>query len=112
MTPPSGVNFDVDEHDTPAEVDAAFRTLRRVAIWHFVLFLAVVLGVPALSLTLGWWSSARIDGGMSPGFAMAAFGLYGFFLAVGLAAATLSSAVEARMLGGVHDEPDGGEDAP
>ncbi|MBL0885097.1 hypothetical protein [Myceligenerans indicum] len=108
------LRLDVDEHDTPAEVDAAFRTLRRVAVWHFVLFLAAVLGVPALSLTLGWWSGARIDGGMSPGFAMAAFGLYVFFLAVGLAAATLSSAVEARMLGGAHEEAgdDDGEDAP
>ncbi|RPF22392.1 hypothetical protein [Myceligenerans xiligouense] len=111
----AGIRLDVDEHDTPAEVDAAFRTLRRVAVWHFVLFLAAVLGVPALSLGLGWWSGARIDGGMSPGFAMAAFGLYVFFLAVGLAAATLSSAVEARMLGGAHDDaaPEAGpEDAP
>lgn len=103
--------IDLDEHDTPAEVDATFRTLRRVALWHSVLFLAAILGVPALSLTLGWWSDARIDGGMSPGFAMAAFGLYAFFLAVGLAAATLSSAVEARMLGGGPDD-DGDEDPP
>lgn len=97
---------DVDEHDTPAEVDATFRTLRRVAITHFVLFLAAVMGVPALSLTLGWWSGGRLAGGMSPGFAMAAFGLYAFFLVIGLAAATLSSAVEARMLGGRHDVED------
>ncbi|GAB4083870.1 hypothetical protein GCM10028784_05000 [Myceligenerans cantabricum] len=112
----AGIHLDVDEHDTPAEVDAAFRTLRRAAVWHFVLFLAAVLGVPALSLTLGWWSGARIDGGMSPGFAMAAFGLYAFFLAVGLAAATLSSAVEARMLGGAHagtgDTAEDDEDVP
>ncbi|WP_125774050.1 hypothetical protein [Antribacter gilvus] len=100
---------DVDEHDTPAEVDAAFRTLRRVAITHFLLFLAVVTGVPALSLTLGWWSDARIEGGLSPGFAMAAFGLYAFFLVVGLAAATLSNAVESRMLGGDHPGADGAD---
>ncbi|GGM25861.1 hypothetical protein ACFQBY_04250 [Promicromonospora citrea] len=98
----------VDEHDTPAEVDAAFRTLRRVAITHVVLFLAALMGVPALSLTLGWWSDGRLAGGMSPGFAMAAFGLYAFFLVIGLAAASLSSAVEARMLGGRHvDDADG-----
>ncbi|MDR7381966.1 hypothetical protein [Promicromonospora iranensis] len=96
----------VDEHDTPAEVDATFRTLRRVAITHFVLFLAAVMGVPALSLTLGWWSGGRLAGGMSPGFAWAAFGLYAFFLVIGLAAATLSSAVEARMLGGRQDDED------
>ncbi|MCP2262916.1 hypothetical protein ACFQHV_19230 [Promicromonospora thailandica] len=98
----------VDEHDTPAEVDAAFRTLRRVAITHVVLFLVAVLGVPALSLTLGWWSDGQLAGGMSPGFAMAAFGLYAFFLVIGLAAASLSSAVEARMLGGRHTGEDDG----
>lgn len=96
----------VDEHDTPAEVDATFRTLRRVAVTHFLVFLAAVMGVPALSLTLGWWSGGRLAGGMSPGFAMAAFGLYGFFLVIGLAAATLSSAVEARMLGGRNVDGD------
>lgn len=94
----------VDEHDTPAEVDAAFRTLRRVAVGYFTVFLVAVTGVPALTLTLGWWSQGRLIGGMSPGFVMAAFGLYVFFFLTGLAAATLSTAVEARMLGGPHDE--------
>lgn len=91
---------ELDEHDTPAEVDATFRTLRRVAIGYFTLFLVAIAGVSALTLTLGWWSEGRLIGGMSPGFVMAAFGLYIFFFLLGLAAATLSTAVEARMLGG------------
>ncbi|MFC7405840.1 hypothetical protein [Georgenia alba] len=96
---------DLDARDTPAEVDAAFRTLRRVAVGYFVLFLAVVGGFPALSLTLDWWSDARLVGNMSPGFVMAAFGLYAVFVVLGVAAASLSTAVEDRMLGG----PDGDE---
>ena len=96
---------EVDEHDTPAEVDATFRTLRRVAIGYFALFLVAITGVPALTLALGWWSEGRLIGGMSPSFVMAAFGLYVFFFVIGLAAATLSTAVEARMLGGpTHDD--------
>ncbi|MCM4078555.1 hypothetical protein [Paractinoplanes hotanensis] len=94
----------VDESDTPAEVDAAFRTLRRVAIGYFAVFLVAITAVPALSVTLVWWSDSRLIGGMSPGFVMAAFGLYVFFFLIGLAAATLSTAVEARMLGGPRDE--------
>lgn len=94
---------EVDEYDTPAEVDAAFRTVRRVAVGYFAVFLVAVTGVPALSVTLGWWSDGRLIGGMSPGFVMAAFGLYVFFFLLGLAVATLSSAVEARMLGGPRD---------
>ncbi|CAN5492797.1 hypothetical protein BH24ACT5_BH24ACT5_09160 [soil metagenome] len=100
--------FDVtaiaDEYDTPAEVDATFRTLRRVAVGYFALFLVVVIAVPALTLALDWWSEGRLIGGMSPSFVMAAFGLYAFFFLIALAAATLSTAVEARMLGGPASE--------
>ena len=94
----------VDQHDTPAEVDATFRTVRRIAVGYSAVFLLAILGVPALSLTLGWWSKGHLIGGMSPGFVMAAFGLYLFFFLVGLGAATLSTAVESRMLGGPHEE--------
>ncbi|MDQ4024199.1 MAG: hypothetical protein M3217_01740 [Actinomycetota bacterium] len=90
----------VDARDTPAEVDAAFRTLRRIAVGYFVVFLVAIAGFPVLSVTLDWWSGGRALGGMSPGFVTAAFGLYVFFAVLGIAAASLSSAVEARMLGG------------
>ncbi|MDA2806093.1 hypothetical protein [Nocardiopsis suaedae] len=95
-----------EEHDTPAEVDAAFRTLRRVALGHVAVFTGVLAAVPLLTGALAWWSQGRLFGGMSPMFAMTAFGLYAFFFTVCLAAATLSNAVEERMLGGP------GRDAP
>lgn len=92
-----------DEHDTPAEVDATVRTLRRVAVGYFVVLVVGIVGVPGLTLVLDWWSEGRLLGGMSPSFVMAAFGLYVFFFVIGVAAATLSSAVESRMLGGPDD---------
>lgn len=107
-----------EEHDTPAEVDATFRTLRRVAIGHVAVFASVVIAVPLLATALGWWSQGRLIGGMSPVLAMTAFGLYVFFFVVGLAAATLSTAVEERMLGGSgheaapHDPPGHNDGAP
>lgn len=102
----------VGEYDTPAEVDAAFRTIRRVAVGYFVLFLVVAVSVPALTLALDWWSQGRLIGGMSPSFVMAAFGLYLCFFLIGLASATLSTAVESRMLGGpASDGVDDGTDA-
>jgi hypothetical protein len=89
----------LDDFDTTAEVDATFRTQRRVAIGYFAVFLAVTLAVPALTLVLGWWSSGRIVG-MSPSFVMAAGGLYAVFFLVALAASSLADAIEDRMLGG------------
>lgn len=106
--------MDQDERDTPAEVDATVRTLRRVAVGYFIVLIVGIVGVPALTLVLDWWSEGRLIGGMSPSFVMAAFGLYLFFFIIGIAAATLSSAVESRMLGGpddpLADEPDGEDD--
>lgn len=89
----------LDDFDTTAEVDATFRTQRRVAIGYFGVFLAVILAVPTLTLILGWWSEGRIAG-MSPNFLMAAGGLYVVFFAVALASSSLADAVEDRMLGG------------
>jgi hypothetical protein len=101
----------IDEHDTPAEVDATVRTLRRVAVGYFLIFLITVGGIPALTVALDWWSEGRLIGGMSPSFVMAAFGLYVLFFVIGIASATLSTAVEARMLGGhgTADDVDEGQ---
>lgn len=98
-----------DEYDTPAEVDATFRTQRRIAFSYLALFVAAVLCMPVLTMTLDWWSTGRLFGAMSPNFAMAAAGLYLLFLIIGVGAASLASAVEDRMLGwsGSH-----GEDQP
>lgn len=89
-----------EDHDTPAEVDATFRTQRRIAVGYFLLFFAVTIAVPALTLVLDWWSTGRVFGAMSPNFVMAAVGLYVFFFLLAVAASSLASAVEDRMLGG------------
>lgn len=103
-----------DDFDTTPEVDATFRTQRRVAVGYFVVFLGVTFAVPALTLVLGWWSNGRIAG-MSPNFVMAAGGLYVVFFLVALAASSLAEAIEDRMLGGGDEHlgalpPAGGED--
>jgi hypothetical protein len=89
-----------DVVDTPAEVEAAAATQRRSALGYALVFLSVTGAVPVLTLTLPWWSESRLAGGLSPNFLVAGIGLYVFFLALGVAAATLASSIEARMLGG------------
>jgi hypothetical protein len=94
----------LDEFDAPAEVAAAARTQRRIALGYGSLFVLGILASPLLSSTLPWWSGARLGGGMSPGFVAAAGGLYAFFLALGVAAASLARSVEVRMLGSSDEE--------
>lgn len=107
--PELGEHLELREHsevrDTPAEVDAAFRTMRRVAVTYFTVFLAVVAAFPVLTMTLDWWSESRLIGDLSPGFLTAAVGLYAVFAVIGIAAATLGSTVESRMLGRQKEGP-------
>jgi FtsH-binding integral membrane protein len=97
--------------DTAPEVDATFRTQRRIVVAYFAVFLLVTLAVPALTLVLDWWSEGRLIGGMSPAFVMTAAGLYVFFFLLALAASSLSTTVEDRMLG-EPPEPDEDWDEP
>lgn len=109
LSPDSGTTYLGEVQDTPAEVDAAFRTLRRVAVTYFIVFLAVVAAFPVLTMTLDWWTESRLLGELSPAFLAAAVGLYVVFAVIGIAAATLSSSVESRMLGGTGHEADAGD---
>jgi hypothetical protein len=102
---------DPEVQDTPAEVDAAFRTLRRIAVTYFVLFLAVLGSFPVLTMTLSWWTESRLLGDLSPAYLAAAVGLYVVFAVIGIAAATLSSSVESRMLGGTSTDTTDATDA-
>lgn len=106
---------DGELRDTPAEVDASFRTLRRVALTYFVVFLLILVAFPVLTMTLDWWLTARLIGDLSPGFLTVTIGLFLAFAAIGVAAATLSSSIEHRMLGTqvtANDEASRDQDYP
>lgn len=100
-----------EEFDGASEVVAVARTQRRIALGYGLVFLLAIGSVPVLSLSLPWWSTSRLLGGMSPSFVAVAGGLYLFFLALGVVAARLARSVEDRMLGiapgGDDPEPDG-----
>jgi hypothetical protein len=91
-----------DEFDTPAEVDAVFRTQRRIAVGYFVVFAGGMLLIPLATLTSGWWGGRLSD--WATGFVVAGAGLYVFFFLLGLGAASLANGVEQRMLGTPHDD--------
>lgn len=94
---------DTEVRDTPAEVDAAFRAQRGIALAYFLVFLVLVAAFPVLTMTLQWWTGARVFGELSPGFVAAAGGLYLAFAVIGIAAARRSASVESRMLGGQQE---------
>jgi hypothetical protein len=105
VTPPPPVEDPVgrDEYDTPAEVDAVFRTQRRIAVGYGLVFLGGVLLIPALTLVTDWWAIGRLAGWWTTSFVAAGTGLYVFFFLLGIGAASLSSGVEHRMLGSLED---------
>jgi hypothetical protein len=98
VTPIADDPFGRDEFDTPAEVDAVFRTQRRIAVAHFAVFLAGLLSIPVLTLLSGWSSENRVAQ-WATGFVAIGAGLYLFFFLLGMAAASLANGVEQRMLG-------------
>lgn len=71
-----------------------------MALAYFLVFLVLVAAFPVLTMTLPWWTEARVFGELSPGFVAAAGGLYLAFAVIGIAASRLSASVESRMLGG------------
>ncbi|CAN5297365.1 hypothetical protein BH23ACT9_BH23ACT9_03920 [soil metagenome] len=90
----------VEPEDTPAEVTAAFRTQRRVAVAYLLLFLGISLLIPVLNALAGWWTDGRLLGGISPAFAVSAGGLYLIIITIGVLGARVADQVERRMLGG------------
>lgn len=102
-----------NDTDTPAEVLAVWRIQRRIALSYMAVFLIGTLGVALAIDTVPWVTDTTVFGGFSPGFILAAFGLYAFFLIIGLAAASLANGVEHRMMGATsvkdrsasHDRP-------
>lgn len=99
VIPPGDDPVGWDEFDTPAEVDAVFRTQRRIAVAYFIVFLAGVLLIPVLTLLANWWSGGRLGGWWTTSFVVAGAGMYVFFFVLGVGASSLASGVEKRMLG-------------
>lgn len=87
-----------NDTDTPAEVDAVWRSQRRVALSYLALFLLGTLGVGLAIVGLPWTIDASL-GGFSPAFLLAAVGLYVFFLALAIASSLLANTIEDRMMG-------------
>ncbi|CAN5919181.1 hypothetical protein BH23ACT10_BH23ACT10_02760 [soil metagenome] len=92
-----------DEFDSPAEVDAAFRTQRRIAVGYFIVFVGGVLLIPVGTVAAQWWPGGRLST-WATGFVLAGAGLYVFFFVLGLSAASLANGVERRMLGTQADD--------
>lgn len=85
--------------DTSAEVDAAFRSQRRIAVTYFAVFMIGIVGLGLGTVLSGWANGNRVFGGFSPSFLFAAIGLYAFFVVLAVAAATLANGVDNQMLG-------------
>jgi hypothetical protein len=85
--------------DELPDVDAAFRSQRRIAVAYFAVFATGIVGAAAVTTSSRWAVADRVLGGFSPSFLIAAVAIYVFVVVLGLAAATLANGVDDRMLG-------------
>lgn len=92
--------------DTPDEVDAVFRSQRRAAFGHFILFGLFLGGGLTAVLVLPWWTDSSAIGGLSPGFVLVGGGIYLIFVAIAVSAATLANGIEDSMMGPPLDSTD------
>jgi hypothetical protein len=97
--PSSGEYSSFHDVDTSAEVDAAFRSQRRIAVGHFAVFAIAIVGLGLSILLSDWAIGDRVLGGFSPSFLLAAVGLYAMFVAIAVAGASLANGVDNKMLG-------------
>lgn len=97
--PSAGEYSSFHDVDTSAEVDAAFRSQRRIAVGHFTVFVIGIVGLGLSILFSEWAISDRVLGGFSPSFLLAAIGLYGLFVIIAVAGASLANGVDNKMLG-------------
>ncbi len=92
-----------DFTDTPAEVDAVFRSQRRAAAAHFLIFCLIIGGAVAAMLSLSWWTNSSALTGLSPAFVVVGGGIYLAFVGIAVSAATLANSVEETMMGAPID---------
>jgi hypothetical protein len=95
---------DAIEFDSIEEVDAAARSIRRVAIEYGSFFLVVLLSVPVLSMVAPGWSRRPVWAGLTLGFLTLAVGLHVFFVALVVAGARAADRIEDDMLGRPEDD--------
>ncbi len=88
-----------DDSDTPAEVDAAFRSQRRIAIGYFAVFCIVIIGSVGATTIGPWATKTRVGEAFNPAFLLAGLVLFVVFTLIAIAAASLADAVDDRMLG-------------
>ena len=92
------------EFDSVEEVDAAARSIRRVAAEYGAIFLAILLAVPILSVIAPWWSSRPVWEGLTLSFLTRAVGLHILFIALAVAGARAADRIEDEMLGRPEDD--------
>lgn len=94
---------DAVEFDSIEEVDAAARSIRRVAVEYGILFVAMMIAVPVLSAVAPWWFARPLWGGLTLNFVAVAVLLHVVFVGVAIAFVRFANHVEDEMLGRRED---------
>jgi len=96
--------LDEAEFDSPEEVDAVVRTLRRTGIQYGLVVVLVLMMVPLLALGAPWWFARAVWGGLTLNFIAVAVVLNVGFLLAGLLFNRVANRSEDEMLGRLDDD--------
>jgi hypothetical protein len=96
--------LDEAEFDSPEEVDAVVRTLRRTGIQYGLIVVLVLMMVPLLALGAPWWFARAVWGGLTLNFIAVAVVLNVGFLLAGLLFNRVANRSEDEMLGRLDDD--------
>lgn len=88
-----------EEFDSPAEVDAVFRAQRRVSFIYGIIFLAVTMSIPVLTITNGYWIRTGALGGFTLNYLVVAVLYHFLYVLVGAAYTLQANRLEQELLG-------------
>lgn len=88
-----------EEFDSPAEIDAIFRSQRRLGLLYGSAFLLVTMTIPVLTLTSRYWTSTPVLGGFSLNFLVVAALYHVVYGLIGAGYALQANRLEQELLG-------------
>lgn len=90
---------EAEEFDSEAEIEAVFRSQRRLSLTYGAIFLGITLTIPVLVLVSPYWTSTPVLAGFSPSFLAVALFYHFLYVLIGAGYSLQANRLEEELLG-------------